>query len=56
MFTGLSIIEFSERFTTDDESWRYLAGIKWGKGYCCGKCGQNEYYEIKKAGSRLSSK
>jgi hypothetical protein len=56
MFTGLNIIEFSERFTTDDECRKYLAAIKWENGYCCGKCGDNEYYEIKKAGSRLCSK
>jgi hypothetical protein len=56
MFTGLNIIEFSERFTTDDEFRKYLAVIKWENGYCCGKCGDNEYYEIKKAGSRLCSK
>jgi hypothetical protein len=56
MFTGLNIIEFSERFTTDDECRKYLATIKWESGYFCGKCGHNKYYEIKKAGSRLCSK
>jgi hypothetical protein len=56
MFKGLNIIEFSERFATDDDCRKYLSEIKWENGYCCGKCGHNEYYEIKKAGSRLCTK
>ena len=53
MFIGINIIEFSERFTTDDECRKYISSIKWENGYCCGKCGQSGYYEIQKVGSRL---
>ena len=56
MFKGINIIEFSERFTTDDECRKYLSAIKWENGYQCGKCSHNGYYEIKKVGSRLCSK
>lgn len=56
MFTGLNIIEFSEKFTTDDECRKYLCEIKWKKGYFCGKCGHNGFYEIKKVGSRQCTK
>ena len=56
MFKGLNIIEFSERFATDDDCRKYLSEIKWENGYCCGKCGHTEYYEIKKVGSRLCTK
>ncbi len=52
MFKGLNIIEFSERFSTDDDCRKYLSAIKWENGYRCGKCGHSHYYEIKKAGSR----
>ncbi|HEY8782525.1 MAG TPA: IS1595 family transposase [Mucilaginibacter sp.] len=52
MFKGLNIIEFSERFATDDDCRKYLSEIKWKNGYQCGKCGHTRYYEIKKVGSR----
>jgi hypothetical protein len=33
MFKGLNIIEFSERFATDDVCRKYLSEIKWKNGY-----------------------
>ncbi|HEY8661692.1 MAG TPA: transposase, partial [Hanamia sp.] len=45
MFKGLNIIEFSERFATDDDCRKYLSEIKWKNGYQCGKCGHTRYYE-----------
>lgn len=52
MFIGLNIIEFSEKFLTDKECRKYLSEIKWKKGYFCGKCGHNGFYEKKKVGPR----
>ena len=52
LFKGINIIEFSERFATDDGCRQYLSAIKWENGYHCGKCGHAHYYEIRKVGSR----
>ena len=52
MFKGVNIIEFSERFATDDACRKYLLEFKWENGYQCGKCGHTHFYEIKRVGSR----
>ncbi|MEB0262041.1 IS1595 family transposase [Mucilaginibacter sp. 10I4] len=52
MFKGVNIIEFSERFATDDACRKYLSEIKWENGYQCGKCGHTHFYKIKRVGSR----
>jgi len=52
LFKGINIIEFSERFATDDGCRQYLSAIKWENGYHCGKCGHAHYYEIRKVCSR----
>jgi len=56
MFKGLNIIEFAEKFATDDACRDYLSAIKWKNGYKCGQCGHTEFYHVKKAGSRLCTK
>lgn len=38
IFRGKNLIEFSERFQTDVDCKKYLAEIKWKKGYKCRKC------------------
>ena len=53
MFKDLNILEFTEKFSTDENCHQYLASIKWNNGYRCGKCDCREYYLVKKAGSRL---
>ena len=53
MFKGLNILEFTEKFSTDDDCRQYLSSIKWQNDYQCGKCGCTHHYLVKKAGTRL---
>lgn len=53
MFKGLNILEFTEKFSTDDDCREYLSGIKWQNGYQCGQCGCARHYLVKKVGDRL---
>lgn len=39
IFKGQNIIEFSERFNSDEKCLEYLAHMKWSDGYKCVKCG-----------------
>lgn len=39
IFKGQNLLEFSDRFKTDDDCKEYLAGLKDGMGYECLKCG-----------------
>jgi len=39
IFKGQNLLEFSERFKTNEECIEYLAHIKWSRGYTCMKCG-----------------
>ncbi len=41
LFKGQNIIEFSERFKTDDDCIEYLSYLKWTKGFKCFKCGHS---------------
>jgi hypothetical protein len=56
MFQGLNVLEFTEKFSTDDKCREYLAHQKWEKGYNCGNCGHTHYYNGKQAGTRICSK
>lgn len=38
-FKSLSIFEFQERFTNDEDCRRYLYNKKWANGFTCEKCG-----------------
>lgn len=42
LFKGQNIIEFSGRFSKDEDCKKYLSEIKWGKGYVCRKCGHTK--------------
>ena len=55
MFTVLTILEFTAKFSTEESCQLYLADIKWKNGYSCGKCACSTHYQGKKAGSRLCS-
>jgi len=38
IFKGENLVEFTERFQTDNDCKRYLAQIKWKEGYTCRRC------------------
>jgi hypothetical protein len=42
-FESLSLFEFQQRFSNDDDCMEHLATLKWPDGYICPKC-QNEKY------------
>ena len=39
MFKGVNAIEFSKRFNNNECCYQYLIDWKWGKGFCCSRCG-----------------
>lgn len=43
IFMGQNLLEFSDRFKTDDDCREYLAEIKWKDGFECVKCGHKKY-------------
>jgi len=47
IFRGQNLIEFTERFKTDEDCLMYLSKIKWANGYKCRKCGHTKYQERK---------
>jgi transposase-like protein len=47
IFRDQNLIEFAERFKTDDVCKTYLSGIKWEEGFTCRKCGHARYQERK---------
>jgi len=38
IFTGQNLIEFTERFKTDEDCKEYLSHFKWSEGFKCTKC------------------
>ncbi len=56
MFTGLNIISFGERFSTDEICYEYLADIKWKNGYGCANCGNEKYFAGKQPKGRCCTK
>jgi Zn ribbon nucleic-acid-binding protein len=51
IFKGQNLLEFSDRFKTDNDCKKYLAGIKWKDGFECLKCGHKKS-QIRKDFSR----
>ena len=51
IFKGQNIIEFVERFNTNEKCQEYLSEIKWSKAYICRKCKHTEC-QIRKNYSR----
>ncbi|PWJ36154.1 7TMR-DISM family protein [Sediminitomix flava] len=46
--------EFSKIFPDDDACYKYLAKVKWSKGYACKKCANEKYSEVAKYGHRCT--
>jgi transposase-like protein len=40
---SLSLFEFQQRFSTDEQCLEYLSLVKWQNGYACVKCGHRHY-------------
>jgi transposase-like protein len=40
----LSLLEFQERFSTEDACRDHLFAIRWPEGYSCPRCGHERYY------------
>lgn len=51
IFRGQNLIEFAERFKTDEDCKEYLSKIKWADSYICRKCGYQKY-QVRKDYSR----
>jgi hypothetical protein len=51
LFKGQNLLEFSDRFKTDEDCKKYLAGIKWQDGFKCLKCAHKKS-QIRKDFSR----
>ena len=45
LFKGLNLIEFSDRFKTDQECLKYLFDQKWKNGFICSKCDSKNYWK-----------
>jgi len=48
MINALSLIEFQDRFGTEDACFDYMVSKRWPNGFVCPKCCNNEAYVIKK--------
>ena len=55
IFKGQNLIEFTERFKTDEDCQLYLAHFKWSEGFCCVKCGHARS-QIRRNHSRTCNK
>lgn len=55
IFKGQNLLEFSDRFKTDDDCKEYLAEIVFSDGFKCIKCGHNKS-QIRKNHSRTCNK
>jgi hypothetical protein len=56
MLRGVKFEEFCNIYPTDDACHKFLAEMKWRKGYSCGKCKNTKYSEGKTLYSRRCSK
>lgn len=55
LFQGQNLLEFAERFKTDEDCMDYLAHFKWKDGFSCVKCGHRGA-QIRKNYSRTCNK
>lgn len=55
LFRGQNLLEFTERFKTDNNCKEYLANIKWNEGFECVKC-HHTASQIRKDFSRTCNK
>ncbi|MCP5063593.1 MAG: IS1595 family transposase [Ignavibacteriae bacterium] len=54
-FKGQNLLEFAERFNSDEKCKEYLSSIKWKEGFTCVKCGHTAS-QIRKDYSRTCNK
>lgn len=55
LYKGQNLLEFAERFKSDDDCKEYLAHMKWSEGYVCLKCG-HKASQTRKDFSRVCNK
>ena len=55
LFTGQNLLEFSDRFKTDENCKEYLANFKWKNSFQCVKC-SHKGNQIRKDFSRTCNK
>ena len=55
LFKGQNLIEFAERFNSDESCIEYLAHVKWNDGFKCVKCGHTGS-QIRRNHSRTCNK
>jgi predicted RNA-binding Zn-ribbon protein involved in translation (DUF1610 family) len=41
-----TVLEFEERFSSEESCWAYLARQRWPAGFCCPGCGQDKAWEL----------
>lgn len=46
-FKGTNLIEFMDRFSTEEKCKKYLVDIKWKDGFSCDKCTHSHYWSKK---------
>jgi transposase-like protein len=56
MFEGVSIFQFSSRFTCKEDCLDYLSELKWSSGYSCSRCVHVKYCGTKRYGERRCTK
>lgn len=56
MFSGVNILEFSNRFTCDEDCLDYLGELKWYKGFSCRRCKNVKYCSTSRYGERRCTK
>lgn len=52
IFKGVKTLDFTERFKTESDCFRYISEIKWEGGYSCKKCKNEIFCKGKKEYSR----
>lgn len=55
LFRGQNLLEFAERFKTDEDCKEYLSGLKWKDSFKCVKCGHHGS-QVRKDYSRTCNK
>ncbi len=55
LFKGQNLLEFADRFQTDEDCMKYLAHLKWVDGYKCASCGHTGS-QVRKDHSRTCNK
>jgi hypothetical protein len=51
-FAGMNSIKFNQYFKTEDDCIKYIADVKWEKGYTCKRCGGEKYIKGSKPHNR----